>query len=555
MTMIRTNDVWGRISSVVSASRGSGAMMPQVQVEDAAGRNEAARDPSPPSTRPPIAGWPLLLLALITLVGHLAIAGRYGWMRDELYYIDAGKRLAGGYVEFPPMVALLADLQRALFGPSLAALHVLPAVTGALIVGATGLMARELGGGRLAQGIAALATLAAPAFVGADALFTMDAFDELWWALATLLLLRLLATHDPQRTTGPRGVRRERGGLWLVFGLVCGLGLLTKLTILAFGFAVALGLLLTPARVELRTRWPYLAALVACAFLLPYIAWQVGHDWATLAFWRNYHHGQDTATFLIQVVLLMQPLALPLWAAGLWYLLRDPAGAPYRTLGRAFLILFALFLLGHAKSYFLVPAFPPLLAAGAVALERRARLQRRRRRSALLVPLTVVALVLGGVVLVPVVAPILPPRTLATVMPSPIQPVADRFGWSQFVGTVAAVYRRLPARQQAETTILAGNYGEAGAFDLLGPAYHLPAAISPHNTYYFWGQGVAPGSVVIATDFQRAELTPYFASVRQAATVPAQDGIQNEEVGRPVWICQGLKMPWASVWPHLKNFS
>ncbi len=555
MTMIRTNDVWGRISSVVSASRGSGAMMPQVQVEDAAGRNEAARDPSPPSTRPPIAGWPLLLLALITLVGHLAIAGRYGWMRDELYYIDAGKRLAGGYVEFPPMVALLADLQRALFGPSLAALHVLPAVTGALIVGATGLMARELGGGRLAQGIAALATLAAPAFVGADALFTMDAFDELWWALATLLLLRLLATHDPQRTTGPRGVRRERGGLWLVFGLVCGLGLLTKLTILAFGFAVALGLLLTPARVELRTRWPYLAALVACALLLPYIAWQVGHDWATLAFWRNYHHGQDTATFLIQVVLLMQPLALPLWAAGLWYLLRDPAGAPYRTLGWAFLILFALFLLGHAKSYFLVPAFPPLLAAGAVALERRARLQRRRRRSALLVPLTVVALVLGGVVLAPVVAPILPPRTLVTVMPSPIQPVADRFDWPQFVGTVAAVYRRLPARQQAETTILAGNYGEAGAFDLLGPAYHLPAAISPHNTYYFWGQGVAPGSVVIATDFQRAELTPYFASVRQAATVPAQDGIQNEEVGRPVWICQGLKMPWASVWPHLKNFS
>ncbi len=157
--------------------------------------------------------------------------------------------------------------------------------------------------------------------------------------------------------------------------------------------------------------------------------------------------------------------------------------------------------------------------------------------------------------LAPVVAPILPPRTLAAVMPSPIQPVADRFGWPQFVGTVAAVYRRLPARQQAEATILAGNYGEAGAFDLLGPAYHLPMAISPHNTYYFWGQGVAPGSVVIATDFQRAELTPYFTSVRQATTVPAQDGIQNEEVGRPVWICHGLKRPWASVWTHLRNFS
>lgn len=135
--------------------------------------------------------------------------------------------------------------------------------------------------------------------------------------------------------------------------------------------------------------------------------------------------------------------------------------------------------------------------------------------------------------------------------------MADRFGWPQFVGAVAAVYRRLPARQQARTTILAGNYGEAAALDLLGPADHLPRAISPHNTYYFWGQGVmvTPGTVVIATDFQRADLTPYFTAVRQAATVPAQDGIQNEEVGRPVWLCQGLKRPWASVWPHLRNLS
>ena len=140
-------------------------------------------------------------------------------------------------------------------------------------------------------------------------------------------------------------------------------------------------------------------------------------------------------------------------------------------------------------------------------------------------------------------------------MPSPIQPVADRFGWPQFVGTVAAVYRRLPPRERATATILAGNYGEAAALDLLGPAYHLPRAISPHNTYYFWGQGVTPGPVVIATDFDRSDLMRYFASVRQAATVPAEDGIRNEEVGRPVLVCRGLKMPWAAVWPRLMNFS
>ncbi len=535
-----------------NASYRGESIMSEGQGGAAASRDEARRERSSPGTRAPIAGRALLLLALGTLVGHLAIAGRYGPFRDELYYIDAGKRLAGGYVEFPPMVALLANLQRAAFGPSLAALHVLPALAGAVIVVTTGLMARELGGGRLAQGIAALAVAVAPAFVGADALFTMDAFDELWWTLAAFVLLRLLAARDPRRAD--RAALGARvGRLWLLFDLVAGVGLLTKLTMLAFGLAVTVGLLATPARAILRTRWPYLAATLALVFLLPYVAWQTGHDWATIAFWRDYHHTQDTATFLIQVVLLMQPLALPLWSAGLWYLLRDPDGAPYRALGWAFLFLLALFLAGHAKSYFLVPAFPPLLAAGAVALERRAR----HRVGARLVPVTIGALVVGGVALAPVVAPLLPPRTLAAVMPSPVQPVADRFGWPQFVGTVAAVYRRLPARQQVDTTILAGNYGEAGALDLLGPAYHLPAAISPHNTYYFWGQGVrvAPGAVVIATDFQRAELTPYFTSVRQVATVPAEDGIQTEEVGRPVWICRGLTMPWAAVWPRLKNFS
>ena len=163
-----------------------------------AGRDGAVRGRSSPGARRPVARAALLGLALATLLGHLAIAGRYGWFRDELYYIDAGKHLAGGYVEFPMLVALLAAFQRATFGHSLAALHVLPAVAGALAVFATGLMARELGGGRTAQGIAALAVAVAPAFVAADALFTMDAFDQVWWTLAALVLLRLLGMRDPR---------------------------------------------------------------------------------------------------------------------------------------------------------------------------------------------------------------------------------------------------------------------------------------------------------------------------------------------------------------------
>lgn len=517
----------------------------QAGVSTHAGTGESFSSPG----KPRLATRSLAVFALATLVLHLAVAGRYGWFRDEFYYIEAGKHVAGGYVEFPVMVALLADLQRAVFGHSLAALHVLPAVAGAVIIVVTGLMAREMGGDLVAQRIAGLAALVAPGFIGADALFTMDAFDQLWWTLASFILLRLLRV---QAQVGAKGhANRARARLWILFGLVCGLGLLTKLTILAFGLAVLVGLLLTPARRELRTPWPYLAGLIAFAFLVPYVIWNAGHDWATLIFWHNYGHTEDTVTFVVQVILLLQPLALPLWLAGLWYLLRNRCGAPYRPLGWAFLVLSVLFLAGHAKSYFLVPAFPPLLAAGAIVVERQAR----RRPGKHLVAVASGALVLGGIILAPVVAPILPAKTLAAIMPNPIQPVADRFGWPQFVGTVAAVYHRLPRSEQAETTILAGNYGEAGALDLLGSGYHLPHVISPHNTYYFWSQGMTPGSVVIATDFQRSVLRHYFKFVRQAATVPSQYGIQNEEVGRPVYVCRGLKMQWSRVWPQLRNFS
>jgi 4-amino-4-deoxy-L-arabinose transferase-like glycosyltransferase len=508
-------------------------------------------EPESPRALPPIAGRLLLALAFAKLLFHALIAGQYGWFRDELYYIDAGKHLSGGYVEFPMMVALFANFQRFAFGHSIAALHVLPALAGAAIVVLTGLMARELGGGRTAQGVAALAALMAPAFLGADSLFTMDAFDELWWTLAAYLLIRILATHDPSRTAKDRS-RLDARRLWLLFGLVIGLGLLTKLTILGYGTAVLIGLLLMSAgRAELRTRAPYVAAVLAAAFLIPYIAWQLGHDWATLTFWHNYGHKEDPAIFLIQVFLLMLPTAMPLWAAGLWYLLRAPGGAPYRAFGWIFLFLFVVFLLGHAKSYFLVPAFPPLLAAGAVVLERRSQ----RRPGTPLVSIAVGALVLGGIVLAPVVAPVLPARTLAALMSSPIQPVADRFGWPQFTATVAAVYRHLPPSEQGQAIILTGNYGETAALDLLGPPYHLPTAISPHNTYYFWGFDTIPKSVVIATGYEHGDLTPYFRSVRQAAIVPAEDGIQNEETGQPVFVCTGLKMPWSNVWPQLKNFS
>ncbi|HZS95111.1 MAG TPA: glycosyltransferase family 39 protein, partial [Chloroflexota bacterium] len=465
------------------------------------------------------------------------------WFRDELYYIEAGKHLAGGYVDFPLGVAVLADVQRWLFGPSLTAIHVFSPIAGALIIVLTGLMAREMDGGLAAQRIAGLSALVAPAFIGADALLTMDAFDELWWTLAAFVLIRLLRLR--QRA----GEDASTARLWLLFGLVCGVGLLTKLTMLSFGLAVVVGLMASLARAEFRRPWPWIGGIIALLALVPYAIWNAQHGWPTLTFWQNYSHGEDTPTFLIQVVLLMQPLALPLWVAGLVYLLRNPDARPYRPLGWAFLFLAALFLAGHAKSYFLVPAFPALLAAGGIVVERR--MTRRPRLH--LGTIAAVALIVGGAALAPVVAPILPARTFAKIMPNPIQPVADRFGWPQFVGTVTRVDRALPPDERQSATILAGNYGEASALDLLGKG--LPPVISPHNTYYFWTAGTVPRGTVIATDFDRSYLLQYFRSVRKVASVPSEYGIQNEEVGRAVWVCRGLKVPWATAWRELRNFS
>ena len=224
----------------------------------------------------------LVYLALAKLLLHLLTADDYGYFRDELYYMAAGERLDLGYVDFPPFVAIVAAVTRWLLGDSLLALHLFPVLAGVMVVVLTGLMARELGGGRFAQGMAALATLVAPSFLVMGTFLSMDAFDQLWWVLASYFLLLIL--------------KREKPRLWLVFGLVAGLGLLTKITMLYFGFAVFVGLLLTPARRHLLTPWPWLGGVVASAFLLPYVFWQIRHGWPTLEFWADYGEKVDPAS-------------------------------------------------------------------------------------------------------------------------------------------------------------------------------------------------------------------------------------------------------------------
>ena len=516
---------------------------PATSLSDADGRHEVAAS--------------LILLALLKLLVHLLTAGNYGYFRDELYYIAASERLGLGYVDFPPLVALVVAFARATLGDSLFALRLLPALAGAAVIVLAGLMARELGGGRVAQGLAALAVLVAPNFLVFGTFVSMDAFDQLFQVSAAYVLLLIL--------------KRDRPRLWLLFGLICGLGLLTKLTALFFGFAVLVGLLLTPARRHLLTPWPWLGGLFAFVFLLPYLFWQIFHGWPTLEFWGEYGGKVDEtspAEFLLEQIVTMQPVALPLWFAGLGFLLFAREGRPYRALGWVYVVLFALFAALNSKFYFLAAAYPMLFAAGGVAVERFLGWRPRWRK---VLPSYVAALVVSGVLVAPItVLPVLPVGTLARItgalggevgvavetreVAQLPQNFADRFGWESMTASVARVYDRLPPEERSRACVLAGNYGQAGAIDFFGARHGLPKAISGHNSYYLWGAGSCSGEVVVSLGVPREQLEEVFASIERSGMVRCRYCMPDED-GLPVYVSRESKLPFDEAWPRFRHYN
>jgi len=497
----------------------------------------------------------LIYLALFKLLLHWLTSGGYGYFRDEFYYIAVSQRLDFGYLEFPPMIALITALTRATLGESLFALHFFPALAGALIVLLAGLMARELGGGKFAQALAALAVLAAPVFMSMNSILTMDSFDELWWALAAYVLIRLLKQDNPR--------------LWLVFGLVAGLGLMTKITMAYFGFALVVGLLLTSARKYLGNKWLWLGGLIALAFLLPYVGWQIANGFPTLGFWRMYASGKTYPVtpleFLLQQIITLNPLTLALWLAGLGWYLAGKEGKPYRALGIAYVVLFVVLMLMQAKNYFLAPAYPMLFAAGAGVVERFASQLRRDW----LRPSYALSVLIVGVLAAPLALPILPvemfvqyarplggdagiksERLETTDLP---QHFADRFGWENLAETVARVYQALPPEEQRQACIFGGNYGETGAINFFGKARGLPTAISGHNQHFLWGPGNCTGQVMIVVGMPLHELQGVFASVTLGDTARCQYCMPYES-NLPVYVCRGLKAPLRELWTQVRNY-
>jgi len=496
----------------------------------------------------------LLGLGLIKLLIHLLSSSTYGIFRDEFYYLAASQRLAFGYVDFPPFIALLTAFIRATLGESLLALHFFPALAGAVLVILTGLMARQLGADRFGQGLAALATLIAPQFLGVNALLTMDSFDTLMWSVAAYLLILIFKT--------------DRSKLWLAFGLAAGLSLTMKVSILYFGLALVIGLLLTPQRKHFRSPWLYLGGIIAIAFLLPYILWNASNGWPTLEFWHNYGNKVYQASpliFLLQQVLIMHPITLPLGVAGLAWLF-SKKGETYRPLGWVYLSLLVIFMLQNAKNYFLAPAYPMLFAAGMVGVQQSILAGRLNwiKSSAY-----VVCLVVFGLLTAPMAVPILPPPVHLAYMQEMgglnprsenfetslfPQGMADRFGWEELAETMAKTYQSLPADDQAKACIFTENYGEAAALEFYSQKYELPPIISGHNNYYLWGPQNCTGEVLLFFSWGTVpELQPAFAQVEQVGVFTCQYCMPFEN-NSPILLARGMKKPMEQAWPEVKFF-
>jgi len=428
-------------------------------------------------------------------------------------------------------------------------------------------MARELGGAKFSQSFAALLTLLAPIYLTFDNFFSMNAFEPLFWTLCAAIVLRILTGGSPR--------------LWLLVGVVAGIGLLNKHSMLFYGSGLALGLLLTPARKQFARVEIWLGAGIAFLFFLPNLLWEIHNGYPTIALLHHVIGGKYTTVsplaFVGQQFLLVNPLAAPIWLAGLWLLLsgktgRKPVGyyveAPhlrlpqfgrYAVLGIAYLVVLLEMILLHGKIYYLAPAYIVLLAAGAVWWERQFL-----GRAALWAKLAVLApLVLSGAIAAPLAMPILPVAAAVKYtkffgvqdvkvenvpLNSLPQLFGDMFGWPEQVQAVARAFHSLSPEEQSRVTLLAYNYGEAGAIDYLGKRYGLPKAISGHNQYVYWGPRGASGEVVVAIGFSKSRLDQSFADVQPFETVSPAYAIP-EETNLIIYICRRPRQNLTSSWP------
>jgi hypothetical protein len=498
------------------------------------------------------------------LLAHLLTLGRYGIFRDEFYYLANGRHLAWGYVDHPPLIAALAWLVEHTLGTSVYALRAPMLLALACTLAVVAILARRLGGGPPAVVVAWLAFALSPYYLFTFHYLSMNAPEVLWWSLAAVLLFGATGGFTPAAAVAGPGERSVLARAWLLFGVVMGVAALTKVSGLVWGAGLAIGWLLSPARNRLSGPWPWAAVAIALVMFAPHVAWQAVHGWPTAEFVRNAQQYKITAlspgAFLLEQLTLLGPLGAIVAILGLLGLVTGVGRG--RAFAVAFLFALAVFLVQRSKPYYTMPAYPVLLAAGGVVMERWAPWQHWWGRLAQTIVL------LFGILLVPVTLPVLPPdwvpahlerlgitvesgeRHRKGALP---QHFADMFGWETLADDVARVVATLSPAERETARIFAQNYGEAGALEYYGPSRRLPPVISGHNAYWHWGPGPEGNGAVIIVGGEVEDHRAVFRDVREMGRTTCSLCMPYEQ-HLPIFVARGLMRPLRDVWPAVKHF-
>ena len=491
----------------------------------------------------------LWLTGLAFTAIHVAFSGRYGFHRDELLSYSNAMHLDWCYVVYAPLTAWLARMELVAFGPNLVGYRLLPAVSVGLVSVLAGLIARAMGGRRRAMLVAAVAAGIAGPICFAGSFLSYMSFDVLWWVLVAWAITRLLQTEDPR--------------WWIMIGAAMGLGLLTKYTIVFFAVGLLGGMLLTPDRRYFRSGWFWCGVAVALLIALPVIVWQFQHHFVALA-WMKSIHARDVSRGMTDYFIPNQfwnttnPVTVPIWCAGLWFLFATRAGKPFRLLGWMYVITLILFTVARGRDYYMAPAYPMLLAAGAVwgeswlaaASPRGQRIVKRVTRN---------ALTIGALVVFALTLPIAPINSAWWRLGDATanhQSFSMQIGWPELAATVAHVRDSLPVEDRSRVGVLAADEGEAGAVNMYGRAYELPEAISGMNSNWLRGYGNPPPQTVIAVGFKGEELDKIFGRCEAAAQLSNPYGIVNGAIGdrTQVYVCRDIREPWPEFWKGFQYY-
>jgi 4-amino-4-deoxy-L-arabinose transferase-like glycosyltransferase len=492
-----------------------------------------------------------LLLAMIFIAMHAATSSPYGFHRDELATLDDARHLEWGFVAYPPLTPAAGRLSLALFGISTRGVRVLPIIALAVALLLAGLMARELGGSRRAQVLTSLAVAFIPIVTIQTSVLQYVSFDYLWGVLLTYFLLRLLNTNDAR--------------LWMAIGAVIGLGMMTKYTMAFFVAGLVGGLLATGVfdrniRSQLRSPWLWGGVVVSLIIFLPNLIWQIQHHFISLDFLRHIHardvgqgrtHGFLPEQLYVCVSAGLAPLAL----MSIWFFFSE-RGRKYRLLGWMFVLTLLLFVVAQARSYYLGPLYPVLLAGGSVMWERWVEAS-SRKWAITIQSVTWLMVVSSAVLSFALFTPVAPINSALWNVTGKIQDnFKEEIGWTDLAETVARVYQSIPQNERAGSGIIVGNYGEAGAINLLGEKYSLPSAISGTNSAWYRSYPENNPQTLIAVGLDDGFLKEHFERCEMVAHNGNAYGVMNEESrDHPdIYLCHRLLQPWPEFWSHFQRF-